>query len=356
MSRKHARVGVIGCGWWATHAHLPALAGDSRATIAGIAEPDPVKRAATVDRFAVPAAFANADELLAQVELDAVVIAIPHAFHFSVAKLALERGLHVLLEKPMTLEPEHARALLREARARGRELLIGYTWHYNRQVLAVREAIAAGEIGGIEFASCLFASIVREFYRGKPDAYAELFGYTWNAPGESTYSDPAIAGGGQGQTQVTHACALLFFLTGLRPAEVFAYAESFELPVDLADAITVRFEGGAIASLASTGSVTPVHEGVLEYRIFGREGHVLFDVTGAVCSIHRADGSTRPLPSLDLVDRYPKAAPAKNLVGVTLGEEGNGSPPEFGVMAVEFLDAMYRSAREGGRARVGDRG
>lgn len=347
MSAEKARIGVIGCGWWSSYAHLPALERNPRAVIAGIADPDAAKLEAATAQFPVERALSSAEALLESADLDGVVIAVPHAFHFEVARQALEHDVHVLLEKPMVLEPEHGRALVEEASRRARALVIGYPWHYNRHALAVREAIARGEIGELEFVACLFASVVRELYRGNPEAYAGEFGYTWNTPGRATYSDPAIAGGGQGQTQITHSGALLFWLTGLRPREVFAYSENFELGMDLADAVSIRFAGDALGSLASIGSMSPGHQEVLEYRLFGQTGHILLDVTGGTCSIHRADGSVSQLPELEVRDRYPAWAPADNLVGIALGEQENGSPSEIGLLAVEFLDAMYRSAREG---------
>ena len=49
-----ARIGVIGCGWWATRAHLPALRANPDATIAGIADPDAENRERAAERFGVP--------------------------------------------------------------------------------------------------------------------------------------------------------------------------------------------------------------------------------------------------------------------------------------------------------------
>jgi predicted dehydrogenase len=343
-----ARVGVIGCGWWSSHAHLPALSANRDAVVAGLADPDPVARSRAAERFGVAAAFADAEELVSSVELDAVIIAVPHVHHYDAARLALVHDLHVLLEKPMVLEPEHGRALVAEARRRARELVIGYPWHYNEHSLALRDAIAAGELGELEFASCLFASIVRELYRGNPMAYGDIFGFDAAAtPASATYSDPAIAGGGQGQTQVTHSSALLFWLTGLLPVEVSAYVESFELAVDLVDAASIRFDGGAIGSVSSTGSMLAGQDELLEYRIFGRAGHALFDVTGGRCTLHGESGEVRELRPLEPAERYPEAAPVNNLVGIVRGEQENGSPAEIGLLAVEFLDALYRSAREG---------
>src|SRR5262249_59288886 len=91
----------------------------------------------------------------------------------------------------------------------------------------------------------------REYYRGDTQSYQAELGLT-QAPRSETYSEPALAGGGQGQTQVTHSAALLFWLTGLRPRRVAAFCESFELEVDLVDAVTVRFDGGALGTIVPT--------------------------------------------------------------------------------------------------------
>jgi predicted dehydrogenase len=353
-----ARIGVIGCGWWATRAHLPALQANPDAVIAGIADPDPENRARAAERFAVPAdrVYADADEMLAKAELDAAIVAVPHDLHASLARAVLDHGLHLLLEKPMTIRPPDARALAALARERSVELIIGYPWHYNRQVLAVRDAIADGRIGTIEYVSCQFASIVRELYRGNPEPYRDVLGYSVNPPGLKTYADPEIAGGGQGQTQVTHSAALLFLITGLRPVSVAAMTEQFELAVDLADAVVTRFDNGAVGSLGSTGSVLPGHDEILEYRIFGSDGHILFDVNEGVAVIHGLRGEVHRLPGLPAEERYPDWAPADNLVDIVLGRGANGSPASLGVLTVEFVDAIYRAAREARTVRVGAEG
>lgn len=344
-----ARIGVIGCGWWATRAHLPALVANPDAIVAGIADPDAANRTRAAKRFDIPTdrVFDDAQTMLDALDLEAAIVAVPHASHAALARQVLDRGMHLLLEKPMTLAPADARGLAALANDRGVELIIGYPWHYNRQVLAVRDAIAEGRIGTIEYVSCQFASVVRELYRGNPEPYRDVLGYSVNPPGVRTYADPEISGGGQGQTQVTHSAALLFLLTGLAPVAVAAMVESFELEVDLADAIVVRFSNGAIGSIGSTGSVQPGQDEILEYRIHGDRGHVAFDVNEGLAVIHGKDGEVHRLPGIPVDERYPDWAPADNLVDVALGRGVNGSPAALGVQTVEFVDAMYRAASEG---------
>ncbi len=344
-----ARIAVIGCGWWATRAHLPALEANPDADIAAIADPDDENRRRAAERFEIPVSrtYRDAADMLDSVDLDAAIVAVPHASHAELARRVLDRGLHLLLEKPMTIRPTDARALAALAAERNVELIVSYPWHYNGQALAVRDAIADVRIGKLEYVSCQFASIVRELYRGNPEPYRDVLGYSVNPPGPRTYADPEIAGGGQGATQVTHSAALLFWLTGLRPTQVAALVEPFELAVDLVDAAAIRFDTGAVGSLGSTGSVLPGQDEILEYRIFGTDGHVVFDVNEGHAAIHARDGEFHRLPALPVDERYPDWAPTDNLVDIALGRGTNGSPASIGVLAVEFVDAMYRSAATG---------
>jgi predicted dehydrogenase len=341
-----ARIAVVGCGSWANEAHLPALSRNPDAELVAVVEPREEALLAAAEKFGAGRGYRELEPMLADIEPDGVVVAVPHVHHFAAARAALEAGAHVLLEKPMVLRPGDGRELIALARRRRLELIVGYPWHYNRQGREIRAALANGRIGRLEFVSCLFGSTVRELYRGRGGAYDDYLGYA--GPQDETYSDPELAGGGQGQTQLTHSAALLFWLTGLRPVRVAAFCESFELRVDLCDAVAVRFEGGATGTLGSTGSIPLGHPEALEYRLFGTEGYVRFDVMKGRATFHGEQSHVEELSPLELPDRYPLHAPSANLVDVVLGRGGSESPAEIGQLTVEFLDAMYRSAATGG--------
>ena len=123
-----------------------------------------------------------------------------------------------------------------------------------------------------------------------------------------------------------------------------ALIASFELPVDLADALSVRFGSGAIGTLATVGGVRENQEEMLEYRIYGAEGHVL-DVHGHRVRPRRQRRGAPPAA----------AARAPLSPGGTLGQPGGrrardarrtARRPSVGVAMVELVDALYRSARE----------
>ena len=353
-----ARIGVIGTGWWATRAHLPAIAANAAAELVAIADPDEANRTRAADAFAPPATYADYRDMLQAEHLDGVVVAVPHTRHYEIAREALRHDLHLLLEKPMVLRADHAQELLRTAAEHDRQIIVGYPWHYNEQVNRARNWIASGAIGDLLYVHSLFASIVWELYRGEPEMVADAMGYTVNPTGRDTYSDPALSGGGQGVTQITHSGALLLHMTGLEPAEVFALMHNHDLRVDLVDALSVRFENGCLGTIGSTGSTVRTQEEVLEYRLYGTGGHILFDVMNEQLTMHRADGSTEQSPPCppapagrDYSTSYPEEAPLNNLVEVINGGP-NGSPGRLGARVVAMLEAAYASAADGASQQV----
>ncbi len=357
-----ARIGVIGTGWWATRAHLPAIVANPDAELSAIADPAEENRSRAVAAFSPRRAYGDHREMLAGEDLDGVVVAVPHTAHFDLAMDVLESGLHLMLEKPMVVESRDAARLLDESIQRGLEIIVGYPYHYNRQVLAVRDWIRGGEIGELLYVHSLFASIVWELFRGDIELVADAVGFTITPTGRDTYGDPALSGGGQAIVQITHSAALLLFMTGLVPTEVFAFMENKDLRVDLVDALALRFEGGCIATIGSTGSTVRTQEELLEYRLYGTEGHILFDLASSEVGLYRADGSVERNPvtptsstATTYSSAYPEDAPVNNLVDVILGRDENRSPPQLAAMVVRLLEASYQSARTGRKQAVANR-
>ncbi|MCA1644243.1 MAG: Gfo/Idh/MocA family oxidoreductase [Chloroflexi bacterium] len=354
---RRARIGIIGTGWWATYAHLPALTSYPRADVVAIADPSPERLASAAEHFGIGARFADYHTLLDHADLDGVVVATPHTTHAAIATDVLRRGIALLLEKPMVLHAREARDLVKLAERQRVPLVIGYPYHFVEQHARLRARIAEGALGHIQLTHTLFASMVLEYYRANPQAYADVFKWQVTGPQPSTYSEPAVAGGGQGHLQVTHAAALLLWLTNLEPREVAAFVERFDLKVDLCDAISVRFASGALGTLASTGGIPAAQSShqQLELRVYGSGGYALLDAMAGTCRIYYNDGSVEQLDDVAADGRYPQEAPARHLVDLILDESRtmtNMSTGEIGARTVELLEATYRSAAERRAVRI----
>src|SRR5947199_10702605 len=118
-TKRKVRLGFIGAGWWATANHLPLLAGRDDVELAAVCRLGRDELRLVQERFGFPFATESAEELVARPDLDAVVVTSPHTLHYEHARLALERGLHVMCEKPMCTRADHAREPVRLARDQG---------------------------------------------------------------------------------------------------------------------------------------------------------------------------------------------------------------------------------------------
>ncbi len=130
------RVGLIGLGHWGPNL-ARCLAANPSVALRWLVDPDPQRLQAVAARF--PAARTASDFVqVPSTELDAVVIATPAATHASLVQQALERSLHVLVEKPLTTTLTQAHALVALAEARQRTLMVGHVFLFNPSAQVVK--------------------------------------------------------------------------------------------------------------------------------------------------------------------------------------------------------------------------
>ncbi len=151
MSRVEAV--LIGCGNRGRHTYGAwARANPERLGIVALAEPDAERRAATAAEHGIPPerAFADAGELLAGARLAPVaIVATGDTEHVEPALAAVERGYHVLLEKPIAPDPADCLRVVEAAERRGRILQIGHVLRYTPFYARVHEILDRGELGDL---------------------------------------------------------------------------------------------------------------------------------------------------------------------------------------------------------------
>jgi predicted dehydrogenase len=348
MTHK-VRIGLIGAGWWATANHLPLLAKREDVELVAVCRLGQDLLQTIKDQFGFAFATEDYRELLAQ-NLDGVVVSSPHYLHHEHARTALERGLHVMCEKPLTLRPEHAWGLANLAQAKGRHLLVPYGWHYKPFIQQAKRLLDEGAVGRVEYALCHMASPAKGFFAGggrEPSQWratiAEPDPRTWQVKEN---------GGGYGYGQVTHSSALLLWLTGLRASSVAAHMTAPDSGVDLYDAAAVTFEGGAIGTISGAATLPDDDKFQVDLRIFGNRGVLLLDVERERLVIRRHDGHHVHIEVPPGEGAYSCEGPPNRFVDLIQGHGRNDSPGEVAARSVELVDAMYRSAANGGALTV----
>lgn len=338
------QVGVIGAGYWATYAHIPAILAHPRAELFAVQSRSQSKADKVAKDFGAKHAVTDPLGLLDLPGLDAVVISTTPNMHHAQAKAALVRGKHVLVEKPMTFTAAEAKELCDLADTKGVQLLISCPWHFTPHGMAVREKIRRGELGEIRMISVLMTNPIDKLLKGINTTPTHDASNVYLEPCLGSYNDPAIAGGGQIYCQISHAAAYLSFLTGLRPKEVFARFAYEGSVNDIYDALTVTMENGALVSIASTGA-TPMSERNYEVRVYGTKGVALLELWRGQAEVVPFEGARQSLTPLAPHELYPERGPLLNLVDAALGLKPNGSDGRLGYAAMQIIEAACESSR-----------
>jgi predicted dehydrogenase len=225
------RILVVGAGLIGRR-HLELVAASEQCELAGVVEPAAAARAALPDLDApVFGSLSDALGAVAGPGLGAI-IATPNRFHRDHALACLGAGLPTLVEKPLADTLEDAQAMVAAAAASGVPLLVGHHRRHSSYVTVARDLIRAGTLGRVV---AVTASIL--FY--KPDGYFD------SAPWR------AGTGGGPILINLIHEVDLLRALCG-EVESVHAMSSSVvrRFPVEDTAVVTMRFESGALATIA----------------------------------------------------------------------------------------------------------
>jgi predicted dehydrogenase len=243
----------------------------------------------------------------------------------------------------MVLQASEAWQLAQMARSRNLVFLIPLGWNYKDYALTAKRLIEAGEIGKIEYVHCHMASALRDLFSGTGAWFAET---ALVKPEMQTWSDASV-GGGFGHGQFSHTLGLLFYMTDLQAAEIFAFIGTSSSGADLFNSICCRFTNGATGVLGGAGTMPPASIYQLDIRLFGSEGMLLLDIERPRLEIRREDGRNFSMPMAGHEPgAYDCIEPLRAFVGLIRGEAvENRSSAEIGARVVELLDATFRSAQ-----------
>jgi predicted dehydrogenase len=140
------RVGQVGLGYWGRNL---ARVFDDESDLAWLCDASDELRSEFAGRYPNARITGDFVEMIADDDLDAVVIATPVPTHFALAKAALEAGKHVFVEKPPAMRVAEMEALIEIAEANGLVLMPGHLLLYHPGVLKLKELVDSGELGEV---------------------------------------------------------------------------------------------------------------------------------------------------------------------------------------------------------------
>jgi predicted dehydrogenase len=226
------RFGIVGLGWVARDYMLPAIAAaGERVRLSAVVSLNETDFAGLADDVQC---FRQLDEVLAADLVDAVYIATPNHLHREQAIACLNRGIHVLCEKPLALSADHVAEMRAAALRNDRLLVTAYDQRHHPAHRAMKAAIRRGELGTPTQARIDYACWLPK----------EWSGDNWRI-------DRQRAGGGAAIDLAPHGLDLLEWLLEEQITDVHAYLQTAvqDYTVDDGGVLSVRFAGGTLATL-----------------------------------------------------------------------------------------------------------
>jgi predicted dehydrogenase len=167
MERAMLKVAIVGCGKIAD-AHLSQIERIKGCEIVGVCDREPLMARQLYERFPVKRQFTDLPELLREARPDVVHITTPPESHFDLAKLCLEWGCHVYVEKPFTVDEDEARRLIALATGKGLKLTVGHDDQFSHVARRMRTLVQSGFLGGrpVHMESYYCYELARSGYAG----------------------------------------------------------------------------------------------------------------------------------------------------------------------------------------------
>lgn len=147
-THEKLNMGVIGAGNIG-NVHMRGLGAVDEAAVVGVTDVYQPLAKARAEEYGIPRVYETADELIADKGIDAVVVAVPNKHHAPLAVKALEAGKDVIVEKPMAIDADSARSIVRAQKSSGRILLVPHQMRWDWVARSVKEQAEKGALGRI---------------------------------------------------------------------------------------------------------------------------------------------------------------------------------------------------------------
>jgi len=325
--KKTIRIGAIGSGGNA-RSHMRRYADMDGIELVAIADPSEAALEAAFDQVEgakkLPT-FTGHKEMLDEVEMDAVMISTPHTLHYEQIMDSFAADLHILCEKPMVCNTEDARSVIDTWKKSGKVMCVSYQRHTTAAFRYCQEKIASGEMGKVLFINSLQS---QAWYQ------SQVLGGTWRSKME-------WSGGGQLNDSGSHLIDIVLWMSGLQPAEVFAYQDKMGSEVDILSAIDVKFDGGALCTFSVVGYQS--WKGMFEETTFWLEKGQLA-IRGNDVWEWGEDTEKKIVSGDDLGRTWP---PDENFFAAIRGTEEIQSSPEDALKVIQLSEAAWASAESG---------
>ncbi|GMA63151.1 Gfo/Idh/MocA family oxidoreductase [Alicyclobacillus fastidiosus] len=338
------KVGVIGVGSIAEIAHLPNYQKNENVSLAAVMDFNEQRARQVANRFGVPAVYTDVDQMFANEQLDAVSICTPNTTHVPLALTAIQHGVDVLLEKPLSTDYIEAQMLVGEVEKAGRICMIGMPHRFRNEARALKHLVDSDALGDVYYVK---AKILRR--RGTPTGW---------------FTDSSKSGGGSLMDIGVHVLDLAWWMTGMQQPErvsgqlvqgIGKYgtmmtgrwrsadaANQDNSVFDVEDFATayIRFAGGMVLSLEVSWALNGQQDEAVKVDVYGTKGGLSID---PLC-FYGEQNRLFTEGKIDIVPNDFYADEINHFVDCVKNRETPLIPALQGAQVVQILSAINRSS------------
>lgn len=338
----HLRVGVVGLGMGRNH--VKGFQSHPGVEVVACADVSEEKRAYAENELGVLTTYESYEEMCEKESLNIVGIAVPNAYHKTVACTALKSGAHVLCEKPMAMSSEEGKEMAACANAEGKRLMINFSYRFTPQAWALKTQTENGLLGTPYYAHTMWLR-----RRGMP-GFGGWFGQR------------KLAGGGPMIDLGVHRIDLALWLMDYpTPTWVMArmsnhiasrIAEKEGKEFDVEDFATamVTFSNGASMDIQASWAGNVEQQEIMATRIMGTEGGLLQKNCdgGYSFEAYTFEEKSGCQLTTKLDPPYPSSpSPYYHFADAIINDYPHIATAEEGITVMKLLDAIYESAEKG---------
>lgn len=315
------KTAVIGLGHQAIKEHIPAIKASQNLELAGVAETDEKKMKSFLNENPSINGYGNFDELLKFQEIDFIVVAVPHCYHYEVTRKAILNKVHVLKEKPFAVNLSEGLELKNIARKNNVQIAICVQRRFNP----------------------IYLTFPRWLDRiGEPFRIDAEYTFYVSKPNEGWRGQRTLAGGGCLLDMGYHLVDLLIWYFGL-PDKVFAQMPK-DVDIENTARVLFEYEKGLQGSLFLSRVIS---SDLKEYfKVSGSEGTInLYRYSSKAEKIELRSPTGKLLDQLQQKCSQPSMSrdQLEYFVQVIRGERENINNPEIHLNHLAFLEAAYKS-------------
>jgi len=248
------RWGILSTANIAIESVIPAMLDSEYSSVTSIASRNINKAKIVAKQFQIPKYYGSYQELLDDVEIEAVYIPLPNHLHVKWAIKALKAGKHVLVEKPIAISSLEAKELFEEAEKHPRlKIMEAFMYKFHPQWIRVKEMINNGEIGKLKTIQSSFS-----FFDDDPESIVNHEEF----------------GGGSLMDIGCYPISISRFLFDAEPESVSANIEYHpDFKVDILASVILDFREGSSSFFSSIQMIDNQR-----VQIFGTEGSIKFEI------------------------------------------------------------------------------